>query len=62
MKKKYVVKDFEPQTYYCGDDYRWTKDVYFAHYFDSVDDAEGFIERENGRFQIEMVYVVQYCR
>jgi len=58
MKKKYVVKDFETQTYYSGDDYGWTRDVYLAYYFDSVEDTESFIEQENGRFQIEIVYFV----
>ena len=55
MEKKYVVKDFEAQTYYC---YGWSKEAYLADYFDTVEDAERFIERENGKFQIELVYVV----
>ncbi|MDY0388375.1 MAG: hypothetical protein RBT65_14895 [Methanolobus sp.] len=58
MEKKYVVKDFEAQTYYCGEDYGWSKEAYLADYFDTVEDAERFIERENGKFQIELVYVV----
>jgi hypothetical protein len=58
MEKKYVVKDFEAQTYYCGEAYGWSKEAYFADYFDSVEDAERFIDRENGKFQIELVYVV----
>jgi hypothetical protein len=58
MEKKYVVKDFEAQTYYCGEAYGWSKEAYLADYFDSVEDAERFIDRENGKFQIELVYVV----
>ena len=59
MKKKYVVKDFETQTYYYGGGaYGWNKKASIADYFDTVEDAERFIERENGKFQIELVYVV----
>ena len=58
MEKKYVVKDFEAQTYYCGEAYGWSKEAYLADYFDTVEDAERFIDRENGKFQIELVYVV----
>jgi len=28
MEKKYVVKDFEAQTYYCGESYGWSKEAY----------------------------------
>jgi hypothetical protein len=58
MEKKYVVKDFEAQTYYCGEAYGWSKEAYLADYFDSVEDAQRFIDRENGKFQIELVYVI----
>jgi hypothetical protein len=61
MEKKYVVKDFEAQTYYAGQygvKQNWEKEAYLAEYFDSVEDAERFISRENGKFQIELVYVV----
>lgn len=58
MEKKYVVKDFKAQTYYCGEAYGWSKEAYLADYFDTVEDAERFINRENGKFQIELVYVV----
>ena len=61
MEKKYVVKDFEAQTYYSFEHsgmLNWEKESYLAEYFDSVEDAERFISRENGKFQIETVYVV----
>jgi hypothetical protein len=58
MEKKYVVKDFETQAYYCGEAYGWTKEPYLVYYFDSVEDAKSFINRENGKFQIEFVYAV----
>jgi hypothetical protein len=59
MEKKYVVKNFETQTYYCGEVYGWRSlEAYLADYFDTVEDAERFIDKENGKFQIELVYVV----
>lgn len=58
MEKKFVVKEFESQIYYCGEDYEWSAVIYLAHYFDKFADAENFIKRENGKFQIETVYVV----
>ena len=58
MEKKYVVKDFEAQKYYCGELYGWSKEAYLAEYFKTFEDAEYFIECENGKFQIEVVYVV----
>jgi hypothetical protein len=60
MEKKYVVKDFESQTYYAGqwgNKQNWDKDPRFAEYFNSLEDAGIFISRENGRFQIELVYI-----
>jgi hypothetical protein len=58
MEKKYVVKDFKEQTYYCGELYGFRKESYLADYFDSIEDVERFISRENGNFQIEVVYFV----
>ena len=58
MEKKYVVKDFETQKYYCGKLYGWSKEARFAGYFETAEDAERFIDQENGKFQIEVVYVV----
>lgn len=58
MEKKFVVKDFEAQTYYCGETYGWSKEAYLADYYETFEDAENFIKRENGKFQIEAVYVV----
>ena len=58
MEKKFVIKDFEAQTYYCGETYVWSKEAYLADYYDTFEDAENFIRRENGKFQIEVVYVV----
>jgi hypothetical protein len=58
MEKKYVVKSFTEQTYYCGENYGWTEEAFPAEYFDTIEDAENFIKREDGKFQIEVVYVV----
>ena len=61
MEKKYIVKDFEAQTYYSGEyggTQHWEKEAYLAEYFDTIGDAELFIARENGKYQIELVYVV----
>lgn len=58
MEKKFVVKDFEAQTYYCGEPYGWSEEAYLVEYFETFEDAENFIKREDGKFQIETVYVV----
>lgn len=58
MVKKYVVKDFEHQTYYAGENYGFAKEPYWAYYFDSVEDAEKFIGGLDGFYQIELVYSV----
>lgn len=58
MEKKFVVKDFEAQTYYCSEPYGWSNETYLAEYFDTFEDAENFIKCEDGKFQIETVYVV----
>ena len=65
MEKKYVVKNFVTQTIYCGIHLGWRicdgeykTDVGMAHFFDSIEDAENFIERENGMFQIEKIYII----
>jgi hypothetical protein len=58
MEKKYVIKCFTEQTYYCGEDYGWSIEARFADYFDTFEHAENFIKREDGQFQIEIVYVV----
>jgi hypothetical protein len=58
MEKKYVVKDFESQKYYCGDPYGWREESYLAEYFNTYEDAENFIKNEGGIFQIELVYAV----
>lgn len=56
MEKKFIVKELVSQRYYCGEDYEWTKEAYLANFFDSIEDAEKLIERENGKFQIETIY------
>lgn len=56
MEKKYVVKDFDDQTYYCGAQHGWSTGVYFVEYFETLEDAKLFISQEQGRFQIEEVY------
>ena len=58
MDEKYIVKNFEAQTYYCGEQYGWTKEYYLVDYFYSKEDAKHFIENEQGIFQIELVYAV----
>ena len=58
MEKRYIVKDFEDKTYYCGELYGWSEEAYLVEYFETFEDAENFIKREEGKFQIETVYVV----
>jgi hypothetical protein len=58
MKKKYLIKCFTEQTYYCGENIGWSENAYLADYFDTIEDAKNFIKREHGKFQIEVVYVV----
>lgn len=58
MENKFIIKCFEDQTYYCGEDYGWSNEAYLAEYFETFEDAENFIKRENGKFQIETVYFV----
>jgi hypothetical protein len=58
MEKKYVVKDFADQLYYQGESYGWGKEPFLSDYFDTIEDAERFIQRQDGKFQIETVYVV----
>lgn len=58
MKKNFVVKNFETQKYYCGELYGWSAEIFIVEYFDTFEDAENFIKRESGKFQIESVYVV----
>jgi hypothetical protein len=56
MEKKYVVKDFESQTFYCGKYLGWSEEADNADFFDTIEDAEVFIKYESGKFQIEAVY------
>jgi hypothetical protein len=58
MEKKFVVKNFEEQLYYSGDFYGWSKDAYLAYYFETFEDAEFFIKSQDGKFQIEVVYII----
>jgi hypothetical protein len=37
MNKKYVIIDFEAQTYYCGEAYGWSKEAYLVDYFETVE-------------------------
>lgn len=57
MEKKYVIKDFENQTYYGGEIYGWCNESYLVEFFETIEDAENFIKRESGKFQIETVYI-----
>lgn len=56
MEKRYIVKSFIEQTYYCGELHGWENILLLADSFDTVEDAENFIKREDGMFQIETVY------
>jgi hypothetical protein len=61
MEKRYVVKDFETQTYYCGKYLGeiWSENSHLVEYFKTFEDAEEFIKLEKcGKFQIEVVYFV----
>jgi hypothetical protein len=58
MEKKFVVKDFESQKYYCGELMGWSEISYLSDYFDDIESAINFINSEQGKFQIEEVYIV----
>lgn len=58
MEKKYIVKNFDSQEYYCGKIHGWAKQHYLVEYFDSIKDAKKFISGEKGRFQIELIYII----
>ena len=58
MEKKYIVKDFEEQTYYCGEDFGWSKESYLVETFNTLEDAENFIKKQNGKFQTEVLYFI----
>jgi hypothetical protein len=62
MEKRFIVRDFKTKHlidysgYVLDDD----EDVYvFDSYaeFDTIEDAERFIEGQEGRFQIEAIYI-----
>jgi hypothetical protein len=58
MTKKYIIKNIETQNYYCGDydGNCWQENIYYADYFETIEDAENFIKQESGKFQIETIY------
>lgn len=58
MEKKYVVKDFATGKYWCGEFYKFDVEPYMVERFNSIGEAERFIERQNGTFIIETIYVV----
>lgn len=55
MEKKYVVKDFLTNEYYCGINV-WDKDPYISEFFDDIEEAEKFISFKEGFFLIETIY------
>ena len=61
MEKKFVVKDFQKQTYFQGWDFGWEGrnegDYATPHWFDSLEDTELFISRQDGQFVIETIYI-----
>ena len=57
--KKYIVKAVGENTYYCGFNFEWDEDISLADRFDTIEDAEKFIERESrGMYMIETVYLI----
>lgn len=59
MKKKYAVKDLVTGSYYYGA-YGWNSRQVFGipDTFDSLEDAEAFIEsEEGGYYTIETIYI-----
>ena len=59
MEKKYIIKDFSTKHYYCGDSLGWTLNEFLADHFDTIKDAENFIKKEDGFFQIEKIYIIK---
>jgi hypothetical protein len=57
MEKRFVVKNFEVGTYYQGWDFGWASS-HLAYIFETLEDAEDFISREDGKFQIETIYII----
>jgi hypothetical protein len=56
MEKRYVVKNFENGTYFQGWDFGWGND-FVKYYFETLEDAILCISREDGKFQIETIYI-----
>jgi len=56
MKKKYVVKNFLASRYwtFMSD---WSDSPFDAHEFETLEDAEDFISRQDGQFVIETIYI-----
>jgi hypothetical protein len=57
MENRFVVKDFEVGTYYQGWDFGWASS-HSAYIFETLEDAKDFISRQDGKFQIETIYII----
>lgn len=58
MENKYIVKDFKTQLYYCGKDYGWCNESWASEYFNTFEDAKLFVLSQEGKFVIEMIFIV----
>jgi hypothetical protein len=57
MEKKYVVRDFGTQVYWCGEQLWWSDEhPHLVHLFNSMDEAESFVSKQSGMSVIETVY------
>jgi hypothetical protein len=57
MEKKFVVKNFLLREYWTYNS-EWGYSQYEAHKFETLQDAEDFISRQDGKFQIETIYII----
>jgi hypothetical protein len=57
MKKRFVVKNFLLREYWTYNS-EWGYSQYEAHEFETLQDAEDFISRQDGKFQIETIYII----
>lgn len=57
MEKKYIVKEFGTNKYYCGEDYGWREETFLAEMFDSRKKIEALIIKEEGTYEIIKLYI-----
>ncbi len=59
MEKKYIIKDFGTKNYYCREPIGWSPNDWLAYRFNSLKEAKDFINKEDGTYQIESIYIVK---